>query len=110
MSDHKTSFSDEEVNLQFREIPGSLYRSANDQSNRFNGKCQPFPCYMPLPVSTHSSWRGPADDGAAYDGTPTVPSITSPASTNACWKKNLDQYREMFGQQKYQHLMPDRPN
>jgi len=25
-------------------------------------------------------------------------------------EENLDQYREMFGQLKYQHLMPDRAN
>ena len=36
MSDDKTSLSDEEVNLQFREMADAFFDPANDQSNVFN--------------------------------------------------------------------------
>ena len=36
MSDDKTSLSDEEVNLQFREMADAFLDSANHQSNVFN--------------------------------------------------------------------------
>ena len=66
-------------------------------------KMSASPCYMPLPVSTHSSWRAtPMDRNSAFD--------YFTGEYRRMLEENLDQYREMFGQLKYQHLMPDRAN
>ena len=53
------------------------------------GKMSALPCYMPLPVSTHSSWQATPMMQRLTIGTATVPSITSPENTGACWKKIL---------------------
>ena len=82
MSDHTTSLSDEEVNLQFREIADAFIDLANDQSNRFNRENVSLALLYAAARFNAFIVAGHADDGA-YDRDRAVPLITSPASTNA---------------------------
>ena len=108
--DDKTSLSDEEVNLQFREIADAFIDLANDQSNRFNKKNVSLALLYAAARFNAFIVAGHADDGAAYDRDRDSAFDYFTGEYQRILEENLDQYREAFGQQKYQHLMPDRPN
>ena len=53
---------------------------------------------------------GHADDATAYDRDRNSAFDCFTGEYRCLLEENLDQYREMLGQLKYQHLMPDRAN
>ena len=110
ISDDKTSLSDEEVNLQFREIADAFIDLANDQSNRFNKENVSLALLYAAARFNAFIVAGHADDGAAYDRDRDSAFDYFTGEYQRMLEENLDQYREVFGQQKYQHLMPDRPH
>ena len=110
MSDDTTSLSDEEVPLQFREIADAFIDLANDRSNRFNKENVSLALLYAAARFNAFIVAGHADDGAAYDRDRDSAFDYFTGEYQRMLKENLDPYREMFGQQKYQHLMPDRPN
>ena len=106
----RPDISDEEVNLQFREIADAFIDLANDQSNRFNKKNVSLALLYAAARFNAFIVAGHADDGAAYDRDRDSAFDYFTGEYQRMLEENLDQYREAFGQQKYQHLMPDRPN
>ena len=110
ISDDKTSLSDEEVNLQFREIADAFIDLANDQSNRFNRENVSLALLYAAARFNAFIVAGHADDGAAYDRDRDSAFDYFTGEYQRMLKENLDQYRKIFGQQKYQHLMPDCPH
>ena len=106
----KPAISDEEVNLQFREIADAFIDLANDQSNRFNRENVSLALIYAAARFNAFIVAGHADDGAAYDRDRDSAFDYFTGEYQRMLEENLDQYREVFGQQKYQHLMPDRPN
>tara|TARA_B100000686_G_C16560259_1_gene847360 strand:+ start:46 stop:378 length:333 start_codon:yes stop_codon:yes gene_type:complete len=110
MSDDKTSLSEEEVNLQFRKIADAFIGLANDQSNRFNKEVVSLALLYAAARFNVFIVAGHADDATAYDRGRDSAFDYFTGEYQRMLEENLDQYREVFGQQKYQHLMPDRPN
>lgn len=109
MSDDKTSLSDEEVNLQFREIADAFIDLANDQSNHFNRENVSLALLYAAARFNAFIVAGHADDATAYDRDRNSAFDYFTGEYRRMLEENLDQYREMFGQLKYQHLMPDPP-
>ena len=110
MSDDKTSLSDEEVNLQFREIADAFIDLANDQSNRFNRENVSLALLYAAARFNAFIVAGHADDAVTYERDRNSAFDYFTGEYRRMLEENLDQYREMFGQLKYQHLMPDRAN
>ena len=108
--DDKTSLSDEEVNLQFREITEAFIDLANDQSNRFHKENVSLALLYAAARFNAFIVAGHADDATTYDRDRNSAFDYFTGEYQRMLEENLDQYREMFGQLKYQHLMPDRPN
>ena len=63
----RPDISDEEVNLQFREIADAFIDLANDQSNRFNRENVSLALLYAAARFNAFIVAGHADDGAAYD-------------------------------------------
>ncbi len=110
MSDDKTSLSDEEVNLQFREIADAFIDLANEQSNAFNRENVSLALLYAAARFNAFIVAGHADDATAYDRDRNSAFDYFTREYRRMLEENLDQYREQFGQLKYQHLMPNRPN
>ena len=89
MSDDKTSLAMRKLMSSFEKSRMPLSISQTTKAIILIGKMSASPCYMPLPVSTHSSWRATPMMRRLTIGTATVPSITSPESSGAYWKKIL---------------------
>ena len=67
MSNDKTSLSDEEVNLQFREIADAFIDLANDQSNHFNRENVSLALLYAAARFNAFIVAGQTDDATAYD-------------------------------------------
>ena len=107
---NSNEISEEEINAQFRKIADAFIDLANDKSNDFNREnvslamlyaAARFNAYI---VTAHAAnvEDFDRDRQAAFD--------FFIDEYRRMLEENLNQYREVFGQLKYAHLMPDRPN
>ena len=103
MSDDKTSLSDEEVNLQFREIADAFIDLANDQSKAFIRENVSLALLYAAARFNTFIVAGHADDATAYDRDRNSAFDYFTGEYRRMLEENLDQYRELFGQLKYQH-------